>query len=152
MKNIFRHLTSLMVAAWAGSLWAVGYLAVPVLFFTQPDRQLAGMLAGRMFTLVFYVGTVCGTSLLLYHAVASGRTALKAAVFWIAAAMLLLTLVILCGIQPEMNDLKLQALPLDVMHSEFAARFDTLHHVSSTIYSIISLLAVALVIKAHPQK
>ena len=149
MKGIFSHLAALMVTAWAGSLWAVGYLAVPVLFFSQPDRQLAGMLAGKMFTLVFYVGTGCGSYLLARQLFLSGKTSFRNAVFWITASMLLLTLVILCGIQPMMNDLKAQALPLDVMYSPFAGRFDTLHHVSSTLYSIISLLAVALVIKTR---
>jgi hypothetical protein len=50
MKNISDHLASLSLTAWVGSLWAIGYLAVPILFHAQPDRQLAGMLAGQMFT------------------------------------------------------------------------------------------------------
>jgi len=41
MKNLSHHLASLSVTAWVGSLWAIGYLAVPVLFYAQPDRQLA---------------------------------------------------------------------------------------------------------------
>ena len=149
MKSIIQLLNPLLTTAWAGALWAVGYLAVPVLFFSQPDRQLAGMLAGKMFTLVFYTGTACGIWLLASPLLTSGKSAFRSVAFWITAAMLLLTLVILCGIQPVMNDLKAQALPLDVMHSPFAGRFDTLHHVSSTLYSIISLLAVVLVIKTR---
>lgn len=118
-----------------------------MLFYAQPDRQLAGMLAGRMFSLVFCAGVVCGIYLLASQLFMSGKSSLKSAIFWVTASMLLLTLVILCGIQPVMNELKAQALPLDVMHSQFADRFDTLHHISSTLYSIISLLGVALVIK-----
>ena len=69
--------------------------------------------------------------------------------FWTVAAMLLLTLVIQCGIQPVMAGLKAQALPLDVMHSAFADRFKMLHSVSSIIYLTQSLLGVFLVIKAR---
>jgi hypothetical protein len=62
---------------------------------------------------------------------------------------LLLTVILQFGIQPIMADLKAQALPLDVMHSEFADRFKMLHGVSSVFYLIESLLGAFLVIKTH---
>jgi hypothetical protein len=147
MKDLPHHLVKLLTTAWVGGLWAVGYLAVPVLFYSQPDRQLAGMLAGHMFTLVSYLGMVCGIYLLAYRTVVFGRAVLRRPLFWIVAIMLLLTLAIQCGIQPMMDDLKLQALPLDVMHSAFADRFKMLHGISSIIYLIESLLGIALAIK-----
>jgi Domain of unknown function (DUF4149) len=149
MKDWLQHLATLLVTAWVGGLWAVGYLAVPVLFYAQPDRQLAGMLAGQMFSLVAYLGMVCGAYLLIYRFSLSGQNALRQLLFWIVAAMLLLTLAIQCGIQPVMVDLKAQALPLDVMHSEFAGQFKMLHGISSIIYLIQSLLGIYLVIKSR---
>ena len=138
-----------MITAWVGGLWAVGYLAVPVLFYAQPDRQLAGMLAGQMFSLVAYLGMVCGMYLLIHRISVSGRESFRHALFWMVAAMLLITLVFQFGIQPIMADLKLQALPLDVMHSAFADRFRMLHGMSSIIYLIQSLLGIFLVIKTR---
>jgi uncharacterized membrane protein YjfL (UPF0719 family) len=149
MKNLFHHLATLLTTAWVGGLWAIGYLAVPVLFYAQPDRQLAGMLAGQMFALVGYLGMVCGIYLLLYRLSISGRNALRESLFWSVAAMLLITLAIQCGIQPVMTDLKAQALPLDVMHSTFADRFKMLHGISSMLYLIQSVLGIFLVIKLH---
>ena len=149
MSNISRHIADLMTTAWVGSLWAVGYLAVPVLFSAQTDRQLAGMLAGQMFTLVAYVGMVCGGFLLIQRISRFGQTAFRQALFWVVASMLLLTLVIQFGIQPIMTDLKAQALPLDVMHSAQADRFKMLHGVSSIIYLTQSLLGVFLAIKTR---
>jgi hypothetical protein len=149
MKDWPQHLASLLITAWVGSLWAVGYLAVPVLFYAQPDKQMAGMLAGQMFSLVAYLGMVCGAYLLLYRYFKYGRIALRQNLFWAVSAMLLFTLVIQCGIQPVMTELKAQALPLDVMHSAFADRFKMLHGVSSIIYLIESLLGIYLVIKAR---
>jgi hypothetical protein len=149
MKDFSHHLATLLITVWVGSLWAVGYLAVPVLFYAQPDKQLAGMLAGQMFSLVAYLGMVCGMYLLMHRFSVSGRESFRHALFWTVAAMLLLTLAIQCGIQPVMADLKLQALPLDVMHSAFADRFKMLHGVSSIIYLIQSLLGAVLVIKTH---
>lgn len=147
MKNMSQHLATLLTTAWVGGLWAIGYLAVPVLFFAQPDRQLAGLLAGQMFALVGYLGMVCGVYLLIQRISVSGRESFRLPLFWVVATMLLITLVIQCGIQPIMTDLKAQALPLDVMHSAFADRFKMLHRISGTIYLIQSLLGVFLVIK-----
>ena len=149
MKEWMQHLATLLATAWVGSLWAVGYLAVPVLFYAQPDKQLAGMLAGKMFSLVAYLGMVCGIYLLIHHISVSGRKAFCHVLFWTAAAMLLLTLLIQCGFQPIMAGLKQQALPLDVMQSAFAERFSMLHHISSIIYTIESLLGIFLVIRSR---
>jgi hypothetical protein len=149
MKNLSHNLATLVITAWVGGLWAVGYLAVPVLFYAQPDKQLAGMLAGQMFSLVAYLGMVCGMYLLIHRFSVSGRESFRHALFWTVAAMLLISLVLQFGIQTIMADLKLQALPLDVMHSAFADRFKMLHGISSIIYLIQSLLGIYLVIKTR---
>ena len=149
MKNLSHHLAALAITAWVGGLWAIGYLAVPVLFYTQPDRQLAGELAGEMFIRLGYLGMACGMYLLIQRISVSGRTSFRLALFWVIAAMLLTTLALQFGIQPIMTDLKLQALPADVMHSVFADRFKMLHGISSIAYLIESLLGVFLVIKTH---
>jgi len=149
MKNLSRHLAALLTTAWVGGLWATGYLAVPVLFYAQPDRQLAGELAGQMFALVGYLGMVCGMYLLIQRIAVFGQAALRQVLFWIVAVMLLFTLAIHFGIQPIMADLKAQALPLDVMHSALADRFRMLHGMSSVIYLTQSLLGAFLVINTH---
>lgn len=149
MKNLSQQLATLLTTAWVGGLWATGYLAVPVLFYAQPDRQLAGMLAGQMFIWVNYLGMVCGVYLLIQSVFMSGRTALSQRLFRVTTIMLLVTLILQFGIQPVMADLKLQALPADVMHSALAGQFKMLHGVSSTLYLIQSLLGVFLVIKTN---
>lgn len=73
MKNLSQHLATLAITAWVGGLWVIGYLAVPVLFYTQPDRELAGDLAGEMFIKLGYLGMVCGMYLLIQHAGMLGR-------------------------------------------------------------------------------
>ena len=146
MKNLSHHLASLAATAWVGGLWAVGYLAVPVLFRAQPDKQLAGMLAGQMFIWLGVLGMVCGAYLLVRYVSISGRAALRQRVFWVVAVMLLITLLLQFGIQPIMADLKVQALPLDVMHSALAGRFKMLHGVSSIAYLIESLLGAFLIL------
>lgn len=151
MKNISHYLASLSITAWVGSLWAIGYLAVPVLFHAQPDRQLAGMLAGQMFVWAGYLGLICGLYLSVFYISLSGRAVIRRPPFQIALAMLLITLIIQLGIQPIMSGLKSQALPLDVMHSALSGQFKMLHGISSIAYLIESLLGALLVIKSRSE-
>ena len=145
MKNYPYQCASLLITVWAGSLWAIGYLAVPVLFRAQADKQLAGKLAGEMFAANAYLGLACGALLLLYAAWRWRNTVLRQRFFWLTAAMIAFTLLFQGYFQPEMNLLKLQALPLDVMHSAFADRFKMLHGIASMVYLFESLLAALLV-------
>ena len=149
MKRLADLLAAWAVALWVGGLFAIGYLAAPVLFYQLEDRALAGMLAGRMFSLIAYVGMACGAYLLLHRLLRHGGGSLKQLFFWVALIMLLLTLGQRFGIQPIMEGLRAQALPLDVMDSLFRSRFQTWHGISSAVYLIQSLLGLVLVAKAH---
>ncbi|HEY8354180.1 MAG TPA: DUF4149 domain-containing protein [Methylophilaceae bacterium] len=143
------RLALLVVTAWVGALWSIGYLAAPTLFSMLEDRQLAGMLAGRMFTLVAYVGIGAAFYLMLHRIIRYGTGALRQGFFWIVLVMLLLVLAGHFGIQPLLASLKAQAWPADVMQSIFADRFRTWHGVASIAYLIESLLGLVLVLKSR---
>ena len=147
MVKFADRIALLVTTAWVGGLWGIGYLAVPVLFQTLPDRMLAGLLAGKMFTLIAYLGIACACYLLAYQLNSSGKAAFEQTVFRVVVVMLLLVMVGQFGIQPIMADLKAQALPADVMHSAFADHFKMLHGISSTLYLLQSLLGGVLVLK-----
>lgn len=149
MKKFPELLATWAMALWVGGLFAIGYLAAPVLFYHLQDRVLAGLLAGRMFTIIAYVGMVCGGYLLLHRLARHGAASLRQAFFWIALLMLLLALGQRFGIQPILAGLKAQALPQDVMNSLFRDRFQAWHGVSSAVYFIQSLLGLALLAKAN---
>ena len=148
MKKIADGIAMLAVTAWVGGLWGIGYVAVPVLFQTLPDRMLAGMLAGKMFTLIAYIGIASACYLSAYYLKVSGRVAFKQTVFRVVVIMLLLAIVGQFGIQPIMADIKAQVLPGDVMHSAFAERFRMLHGISSILYLVQSLLGAVLILKS----
>ena len=126
----------------------MGIIVAPTLFSTLPDKQLAGMVAGKMFVLLAYVGMVSSIYLLIHRLAQFGSTALKQWFFWAAFIMLLLTLAGHFGIQPILVKLKAQALPADVMQSVFASRFKAWHGVSSIAYLFECILGVVLVLKA----
>ncbi|MBZ0104491.1 MAG: DUF4149 domain-containing protein [Sulfuricella denitrificans] len=146
MNRFADKLALVSITLWVGALWAIGYLAAPVLFSVLDDKSLAGMLAGRMFTLVAYVGMGSGAYLLVHRLVGFGSGALKQGFFWAALAMLLLAVAGHFGIQPILESLKNQALPKEVMESMFRDRFARWHGVSSIVYLIQSLLGVVLVL------
>jgi hypothetical protein len=143
-------LALILITAWVGGLWAIGYLAAPALFYTLGEnRQLAGNLAGTMFTWVAYLGLFSGIYLLAHRVTRYGLNAFKQAFFWAVLVMVLLTLFGHFGVQPMIAQLKAQAMPADVMHSVFRDRFATWHGVASIAYLIESLLGLVLVFKAR---
>ena len=147
MKHLPDLLAAWSLVLWVGGLWAVGYLAAPTLFYNLDDRMLAGMLAGKMFGYIAWVGLVCGAWLLIFRLGRLGGAALKQGFFWIVLVMLLLSLAQQFGIQPILQQLKDQAMPKDVMESLFRDRFAAWHGVSSAVYLIQSLLGLAAVAK-----
>ena len=148
MRNWPHGLAILVASLWVGGMWAIGYLAVPLLFQSLPaNKMLAGELAGRLFAATAYAGMPCAAYLSGYSLWRAGSGALKLRIFWVIMAMLLLTLLGQFGLQPVMAGLKAQAWPLDVMQGEFAARFRLLHGVASVAYLLQSLLGMVLLLK-----
>jgi MFS family permease len=146
MRSLADALQSIAVTLWVGSLWAIGFVAAPTLFARLSDRALAGMLAGKLFTCVAFIGIACGLYLLAYRLARFGANGLRQGFFWVALIMLLLVLAGQFGVQPVLESLKVQALPKEVMESVFRDRFDTWHGVASALYVIQSVLGLALVV------
>ena len=147
MKHLGSNFALILTTAWVGGLWAIGYLAAPVLFNHTEDKQFAGMLAGHLFSWIAYVGLLSSLYLLVYFSMQFGFGIFKQAIFWVVMLMLLLTLAGEFGIQPVIAELKMQALPADVMHSLFADRFKTWHGLASIAYLAESLLGIILILK-----
>ena len=138
----------IVITLWVGALWTTG-LAAYVLFDTLQDKQLAGSLAGKLFTIVSYIGVVSAFYLLIQRLMDYGASALKQSFFWAVFVMLLLILVSHFGIQPILTHLKASAMPNDVMQSVFANRFKTWHGVASVAYLTQCLLGFVLVLKVR---
>lgn len=145
---MLRRLPLLIVALWAGALWMTG-LAAYILFDTLPDRQLAGNLAGKLFTVVSYIGLASALYLLAHQWLTLGKGALHNSFFKIILLMLLLTLIGHFGIQAILQNLKTQALPLEVMKSSHASQFGMWHGIAGLLYALECILAIFMVLKAQ---
>ena len=70
-----QKITLIMITLWVGALWAIGLVAF-VLFKTLPDNhQLAGNLAGQLFTIVRYIGMASAFYLLIQRLLDYGTSA-----------------------------------------------------------------------------
>ena len=142
------RLNLIVITLWVGALWTTG-LSAYMLFDSLQDKQLAGNLAGKLFTVVSYIGMASGFYLLIQRLLNYGTGALKQSFFWAVFGMLLLVLAGHFGIQPILAQLKADAMPADVMHSIFAERFGKWHGVASVAYLVECLLGFVLVLKAR---
>lgn len=119
-----------------------GYVVTPLLFQVLDDRQLAGMIAGQVFTANSYIGIACGGLLLVSSFVKGVGSRLKDSRVWILLVMLAIILVGQFIFQPMMAELKVSGL-LD--GSKEAAEFSRLHGMTSTLFLVNSILGLVLV-------
>ena len=146
MRKLSEALYFIAITLWVGGMWAIGYMAAPVLFASLNDRQLAGVIAGKLFALIGWVGLGSAAYLLIFLISRWGGRFFKSSVFWLVLIMALLVVASQFGIQPLMAQLKADALPREVMESVLCDRFETWHGVSSILYLIQSMLGLWLVV------
>jgi Domain of unknown function (DUF4149) len=149
VRKLSEALWFIAITLWVGGLWAIGYVAAPVLFSSLGDRQLAGMVAGKLFSLIGWIGLGSAAYLLLFLLIRQGGQVFKGAVFWLVLSMALLVAASQFGIQPLMAQLKADALPREVMASVLRDRFAAWHGISSILYLVQSLLGLWLVVWAN---
>ncbi len=132
----------MLLSLWVGALWSIGYLAVPTLFASLEDRALAGIVAGKMFTGVSFIGIGCGTALLASFWMQSVKPLTERRV-QLLIAMLVIVVLGEFVLQPQMAALKAEGL---IEGSGAAARFGVLHGIASLLYFANSVIGVVLLV------
>lgn len=129
---------------WIGGMWVIGILVTPVLF-SMLDKVTAGMVAGKLFSAIAWVGLVCGVFLLADYVWRHGARGVKEAPFWLLLGMLVCTLINHFAVSPIIADLKRQMnLAAEGL---FGGGFATWHAISSLIYLAQSLLALLYILR-----
>ncbi|MDT3669869.1 MAG: DUF4149 domain-containing protein [Aromatoleum sp.] len=146
MSRLSEHVLIVLVTLWVGAMWSIGYIVAPTLFGMLGDRTLAGNVAGRLFSIVGWIGIGASVYVLGFLFVRLGWRAFRSGVFWVVAAMLLATLASQFGIQPLMAQMKANAWPREVMDTVMRTRFTTWHGISSVLYLVQSVLGLFLVL------
>jgi len=130
----------ILLTLWVGGMWAVGYIVAPTLF-NMLEKTIAGNVAGQLFTIMSYVGLVCGSLLIIGIVNRLGAQVIQNWVFWALIVMVLFVLIGQFILQPMMAELKASGIT-DLNRSEFGK----LHGVASVLFLINSLLGLALVV------
>lgn len=127
-----------------GGLWGIGYVAVPVVFASLDDKALAGMVAGRLFSVAGGLGIAAGALLLLLTGLRDRAAALQS---WTARGVLLLVLLLALvqfGLAPQIEAARAAGLT-------DGADFKQLHRWASAVYMAASVLGLAIVaFRGHP--
>lgn len=131
---------------WIGGMWIVGLLVTPVLFAILA-HPVAGMVAGRLFQSVAWIGLFCGTFLLVHALWREGVAALKKAAFWLVMAMLVCTIINQFAILPIITSLKQHMNHAAV--GLFGGGFGTWHAISSLIYLLQSLMGLVYIARSE---
>jgi hypothetical protein len=139
----------LVASLWAGSVWAVSYLAAPSAFAVL-DSTLAGSVVGVMLTRLAWLSMVCAPLLAVLALRSSdldGRR--RRWMFWLIGVMLACSLAVYLGLQPMMAAIREAAGPAGVRASPQWGAFAALHGVSQVLYLVESILGAILVVKSR---
>ena len=129
---------NILLSLWVGGMWAIGYIAVPVLFATLEDKSLAGAVAGRLFTISGWTGFVAATLLGLLWLARQGSAVFKQIQFQLLLLALALLLVNLLYLQQQIVAAHQLA---DTSSEDFAL----LHRAAGVVYMLVSVIGLGLV-------
>lgn len=137
----------LVAALWAGTLWALGYIAAPAAFKVLTSAQ-AGDLVAVMLTRQAWVSIACAVVLMVLLRVSTDLAASrKRFLNLLVLAMLACALVIFVGLQPGMAHLRELAGPAGVRASPYWTQFAVMHGVSQLFHIVQSLLGGWLLVR-----
>jgi len=143
------NLRLLVASLWAGSVWAVSYLAAPSAFAVLDSTQ-AGNVVGIMLTRLAWLSIALAPLLAVLAWRATDLDAKRRRwLLWLAGAMLACSLVVYLGLQPLMAAIREAAGPAGVRASPQWGTFAALHGVSQVLYLLESVLGAVLVVKSR---
>ncbi len=133
----------LLLTLWVGSLWALGYVAVPAAFATL-DTPVAAEFAALLFFVVNVIGQISGSLLIISKLFTERLQAGRNWRFWILCVMLIITLAFSFYINPQMAEIK----AVDGWRGNAALfeDFDSLHTLSENLFLLLSVLGLMLVL------
>jgi hypothetical protein len=139
----------LLAALWAGSVWAVSYLAAPSAFAVLDSTQ-AGNVVGMMLTRSAWLAIALAVLLGLLVARATDLDPRrKRWLYGVIVGILACSLVVYLGLQPMMAAIRAAAGPAGVRASPQWGTFAALHGASQVLYLVETILGAMLVVKAR---
>jgi hypothetical protein len=149
MSAVRANLRLLVASLWAGSVWAVSYLAAPSAFAVLDSTQ-AGNVVGLMLTRLAWLSMVLAPLLAISVWRSTDLDAKRRRwLVWLTGGMLACSLIVYLGLQPAMAAIREAAGPAGVRASPQWGTFAALHGVSQVLYLLESILGALLVVKSR---
>ncbi len=152
--NIPVSIERIVLALWVGGLWSIGLLVAPELFRSLESRQIAGAIAGNLFTVMNYSGLIAGLILLsLAHRQYQYRW--RSFRQWrtlLIVAMLVLVAISQFVLTPMMQEIKQARLVTAVVSLDTHNQFAILHGLSGILYLLTSVSGLVLVAAGATRK
>jgi hypothetical protein len=143
------NLRLLIASLWAGSVWAVSYLAAPSVFAVL-DSTAAGNVVGTMLARLAWLSMALAPLLAVLVWRATDLDAKRRRrLFALTGGMLVCSLAVYLGLQPMMAAIRAAAGPAGVRASPQWGTFAGLHGASQVLYLIESILGALLVVKSR---
>jgi hypothetical protein len=139
----------LVAVLWAGTLWALGYIAAPAVFAAMPGA-VAGDAVAVLLHRLGWVSLGCAAAMLVLVRLSGDLDAGRRRLLnLLVLAMLACALVMWIGLQPGMAQMRELAGPGGVRASPHWTQFAVMHGVSQLFHVIESVLAAVLVLKSR---
>lgn len=135
-------LKNILSTLWIGGMWIIGVIAAPILFGSI-DKSVAGVLAGKLFHAIGWIGIVAGAYLLMWQIGTGGLRVLRTSGFWLIMGMLACTLANQFAIFPIIASFK--PAVSNATEGMFGGGLSSWHTISSLIYLAQSLFGVLYV-------
>jgi hypothetical protein len=146
---VLRGARLLVAVLWAGSLWALGFIAAPTVFGMLGSVQ-AGDIVGALPAREAWIAIACAVVLLVLVRYAPDPDAKRRrGTVVVIVAMLVCALAIYLGLQPMMAHLRELAGPAGVRASPYWTQFAAMHGASQVLHLVESLLGAVLVLKSR---
>ena len=142
---MFQTSERILLTIWVGGMWAIGYIVAPVLF-QMLDKATAGLIAGKLFAVISYIGIFSATALIISIVVKQGFNSRQWQLL-VLIGMLVLVIIGQFVLQPMMAELK--AVGISEINK---AEFGRLHGIASVLFLINSLAGLALVVSGLERK
>ncbi|QLG88367.1 DUF4149 domain-containing protein [Chitinibacter bivalviorum] len=130
---------NLLTTLWIGGMWIIGVVVAPALF-SSLDKAVAGMVAGKLFHAIGWIGIVAGVFLTIWWIWMEGARAFKGGKLWLILGMLLCTLINQFAIFPLIAEIK--PAVSNAAEGMFGGGLAQWHTISSLIYLLQSVLGL----------
>ena len=147
MSIFFEKISIVLVSLWVGGLWTM--LMVTTVLFNKMPNYIASSLALDMHLFINLFGVISSLILLFLGFKSTGAAYLKSSIFWMIIILLVIIFISYFGINPLIENLKVNDLPKELMEGFFAERFDNWYGIASIAYLIECIIGIFLLLKVR---